>query len=88
MEGSPILQGAIFPTFVRYAIPSILGLLAITTASIVDGIFVGRFVSSDALAAVNLMIPYLTLLFGLALMITIGGAVRAGPKACRLSSHL
>lgn len=78
MEGSPILQGAIFPTLVRYAIPSILGLLAITTASIVDGIFVGRFVSSDALAAVNLMIPYLTLVFGLALMIAIGGAVRAG----------
>lgn len=73
-----VLQGPVFATFLYYAIPSILGLLAITTASIVDGIFVGQFVSPDALAAINLMIPYFTFLFGIAMMFSIGGAVRAG----------
>lgn len=73
-----ILSGPVISTFLRFALPSILGLLAITTASIVDGMFVGHFVSSDGLAAINLLIPYLTLIFGLALMIAIGGAVRCG----------
>ena len=41
-----VLTGPIIKTFLSYAIPSILGLLAITTASIVDGIFVGQFVSA------------------------------------------
>mgnify|MGYP000669331995 CR=1 FL=1 len=73
-----ILSGPVITTFLRFALPSMLGLLAITTASIVDGIFVGHFVSSDGLAAINLLIPYLSLIFGLALMIAIGGAVRCG----------
>lgn len=72
------LNGPIISTFIRYAIPSVLGLLAITTASIVDGIFVGQFVSADGLAAITLLIPFFTLAFAIALMLSIGGAVRAG----------
>lgn len=73
-----VLHGPIISTFLRYAIPSILGLLAITTASIVDGIFIGQFVSADGLAAITLLIPFFTLVFAIALMLSIGGAVRAG----------
>ena len=73
-----VLNGPIFSTFLRFAIPSILGLLAITTASIVDGIFIGQFVSSAGLAAITLLIPFFTLIFAIALMFSIGGAVRAG----------
>lgn len=77
-QNDVILSGPVIATFMQFALPSILGLLAITTASIVDGIFVGHFVSSDGLAAINLLIPYLSLVFGLALMLAIGGAVRCG----------
>ncbi|MBN47267.1 MULTISPECIES: MATE family efflux transporter [unclassified Methylophaga] len=73
-----VLNGPIISTFLRYAIPSILGLLAITTASIVDGIFIGQFVSAEGLAAITLLIPFFTLVFAIALMLSIGGAVRAG----------
>lgn len=73
-----VLHGPIISTFLRFAIPSILGLLAITTASIVDGIFIGQFVSSNGLAAITLLIPFFTLVFAIALMLSIGGAVRAG----------
>lgn len=82
MQAQPInndiLTGPIISTFIRYVIPSVLGLLAITTASIVDGIFVGQFVSTDGLAAITLLIPFFTLAFAIALMLCIGGAVRAG----------
>jgi len=73
-----VLYGPIISTFLHFAIPSILGLLAITTASIVDGIFIGQFVSSAGLAAITLLIPFFTLVFAIALMLSIGGAVRAG----------
>lgn len=75
---NPILSGPCWPVFFRYALPSVAGLLALTTANIVDGIFIGNFAGADALAALNLLIPWFTLLFGMALALAIGGTVRAG----------
>lgn len=76
--GRDVFQGPLLCTFARYALPSLLGLLAISTASIVDGFFVGRYVGPEALAAVNLQLPYFALLFGAALMLAFGGSIRAG----------
>lgn len=73
-----IFSGRLLPVFLRYSIPSAIGLVAITTASLVDGIFVGRFIGSDALASVNLLIPVLTFWFATILMVAIGGSVKAG----------
>ena len=75
---NPALTGAIIPTFFYYVIPSVIGLVAITTASLVDGIFVGNYIGPEALAAITLLIPYFTLMFGIAIMLAIGGSVRAG----------
>lgn len=75
---NPVLSGPVWPTFLHYALPSVAGLLALTTANIVDGLFIGNFAGAEALAALNLLIPYFTLLFGLALMLAIGGTVMAG----------
>jgi Na+-driven multidrug efflux pump len=73
-----VLDGPVLGTFVYYAMPSLIGLVAISTASIVDGMFVSRFIGPDALAAVNLLLPYFTSLFGIALMLAMGGSVHAG----------
>lgn len=72
------LRGAITPTFFKYLFPSLLGLLAFTSATIVDGIFIGNYIGVTALAAVNLIFPVTTLLFGVALMLIIGGSMRGG----------
>ena len=72
------LVGPIFPTFVSYMLPSLLGLIAMTSASLVDGMFIGNYEGVTALAAVNLIIPITTLLFGVSMMISIGGSVRGG----------
>ncbi|GHA46218.1 MATE family efflux transporter [Photobacterium aphoticum] len=73
-----ILHGPPLRTFIAYAVPSLLGLLAISTASIIDGIFVGHYLGADALAAINLLVPYITFMFAVCLMIAIGGSVMAG----------
>lgn len=73
-----VLNAPIIPTFFYYTIPSFVGLVAISSASIVDGMFVGRYLGADALAAINLLIPYITFVFAVSLMIAIGGTVQAG----------
>lgn len=64
--------------FFKYAIPSILSLLAISSASIVDGYFIGNYVGSIGLAAINISHPLLTILFGFALMFAVGSSVIVG----------
>ena len=73
-----VLEGPAILTFISYLMPSLLGLIAMTTASLVDGMFIGNYVGVSALAAVNLIIPITTLLFGVSMMISIGGSVRGG----------
>jgi len=77
-QDSHALDGPIIGTFFRYLIPSMVGMLAMMSASLVDGIFIGNFVGIRALAAVNLLIPIMSILFGVGLMLSIGGSVRAG----------
>ncbi len=77
-EDSHALDGPVAPTFFRYLGLSILGLVAMTSASLVDGVFIGNYVGVTALAVVNLIIPITTLLFGVGLMLAIGGSVRGG----------
>ncbi|MDA7848014.1 MATE family efflux transporter [Sulfurospirillum sp.] len=64
--------------FFQYAIPSVLGMLAISSASIVDGLFVGNYVGASGLAAINISLPIFSILFGLSLMLAIGSSVVSG----------
>ena len=58
-----------------------------SSANIVDGIFVGNFVGAEALAAINLVFPFLSLLFSFILMLSIGGSVRAGKYLGEKNPH-
>lgn len=49
-----------------------------TSATLVDGVFIGNFVGVEALAAVNLLIPIMSILFGVGIMLATGGSVRGG----------
>lgn len=75
---NPAISGRIVKTFFYYVLPSIIGLVAITSANLVDGFFVGNAIGKNALAAITLMIPYFTFLIAIAIMLAIGGAVSAG----------
>lgn len=72
------VSGKIIPVFFYYAIPSVIGVLAMSCAVIIDGFFIGNYGGADALAAVNLTAPVFGLLFGLAMMLSVGGAARCG----------
>jgi len=64
-----MLSGSLSGEFARFVFPSVFGLLAISSASVIDGIFIGNFVGATALAAVSLTMPLIALVFGLLIMI-------------------
>ncbi|MBF9014977.1 MULTISPECIES: MATE family efflux transporter [unclassified Oceanispirochaeta] len=66
--------------FTGYAIPGVLGMMAMSAAGIIDGIFIGRYVGTSALAAVNLINPIASLAIGLSIMIGVGGATTAAAE--------
>ena len=64
--------------FLHYAIPSVIGLGALSSATVVTAIFMGNYVGVAALAAVNLSMPAISLLFAVAFMFAMGGSVITG----------
>lgn len=70
-------SGRIFPLFNRYFFPTLAGMLGTSLVTMTDGIFVGRSVGADGVAAVNLIWAPLMLLLGLGLMLGMGSSVLA-----------
>ncbi|CAM4183381.1 MATE family efflux transporter [Campylobacter armoricus] len=62
--------------FYKCAIPNIASAAFIYLYVIIDGIFVGRYLGTDALAAMNLVMPFIMISFALADMIAIGSSVQ------------
>ena len=72
------ITGPVVPVFLHYAIPSALGMLAATTAGVIDGVFIGNFVGSEALAAVNIALPMWAVFSAIVFMLAVGGSVVCG----------
>lgn len=58
--------------FVHYIIPSIASQMVFTLYTLVDAIFVARGVNAQALAAVNISSPFVTLLFAISITLAVG----------------
>ncbi len=69
--------------FVQQLIPALLGMVASALYVVADGIFVGRGVGSDAIAAVNINNPVMTFVSGIGLMFGMGGGVLASMNLAR-----
>lgn len=63
--------------FRRLLIPTVLGMVFSAIFIITDGIFVGKGIGSDALAAVNITAPLFMITAGIGLMFGVGGSVVA-----------
>ena len=61
--------------FTRLLFPTILGMAASALFTVVDGIFVGNGIGSDAMAAVNISAPIFMFIAGLGLMFGMGGGI-------------
>lgn len=73
-----IASGNIYKTFLKFSLPNMVGLMAMSSVALVDAYFVSQYVSPVAFAAVNIIMPLITIVFGIAIMFTIGAAVLVG----------
>lgn len=61
--------------FAKQFFPTMLGMMSTALLTVVDGIFVGRGLGSDALAAVNVSAPLFMIVAGISLMFGMGGGI-------------
>ena len=62
-------------SLLKFAMPTIIMTVFMSLYTMVDGIFVANFVSADALAGLNLVIPGLSILVAFSVLISAGGCV-------------
>ena len=58
--------------FIKFTIPSIIGMIFVGIQGIIDGLFVGNLLGGNALASVNLVQPYMQIIMAAALIISVG----------------
>lgn len=77
MQRDSIDLGAVeIPRLFRmFLLPTLLGMLALCAVTATDGIFVGRGVGSDGLAAVNICIAPTMVIMGISMMLGVGASV-------------
>jgi len=59
-------------TFFRFAVPSVASMLMYSLYTIMDGIFLAHAVGEYALAAINLVMPYINAVFAVAVFFSMG----------------
>lgn len=69
-----MLEKKIFKTIFKYSFPNVVSMWIFTFYTMVDGIFISRFVGDLGLAAVNLSFPLINLIFSISIMIGIGSS--------------
>lgn len=69
--------------FTKQLFPTLLGMVSAALFTVVDGIFVGRGVGSDAMAAVNISAPLAMITAGIGLMFGMGGGILASINLSR-----
>ncbi|MGL6057936.1 MAG: MATE family efflux transporter, partial [Culicoidibacterales bacterium] len=63
-----------------YALPTLIGLVFTSAYSIVDGMFVAKFIDTTALSAVNIIFPLIMLAVALGMMMASGGSAVVARK--------
>ena len=61
--------------FTKLLVPTIMGMAASALFTVIDGIFVGNGIGSDAMAAVNISAPIFMIITGVGLMFGMGGGI-------------
>lgn len=63
-----------FFALIKFTIPSVVMMVIFSLYTIIDGIFIARFVGDNALAATNIVYPLINLILGTAIMFATGGS--------------
>lgn len=63
-----------YKKLLRFVLPSIVMMVFVSVYSVVDGLFISNFVGDDALAAINLIFPFIMICGAIGFMLGAGGS--------------
>ncbi|SNS25875.1 MatE protein [Anaerovirgula multivorans] len=69
-----------FVSLIKFAIPTIIMMVFMSVYTIIDGIYVSRFVSTSALSAINIVYPMNSIILAIGLMLATGGSAVIAKK--------
>lgn len=69
-----------YKEFLKFVFPSIVTMIFLSFYTTIDGFFVSRYVNSDALASINIVIPITCIVFGISVMLATGSGALVGIK--------
>ena len=69
-----ISQDFNFKSLIKFTLPTIIMMMFISVYSIVDGIFVSRYLGSNALSSLNIIYPIINVLLGIGIMMGTGSS--------------
>ena len=73
MENS-LSKKVTFFSLIKYTLPTIIMMLFFSLYTIIDGMFVSRFIGSNALSAINITYPIIAIFLSLSIMLATGGS--------------
>lgn len=65
---------------ITYCIPAIVSMIIAGMQGMVDGLYVGNVLGPDAMASVNLAIPFVQVIIGVSMIVSIGAQSHIGIK--------
>lgn len=75
MKKSDLINDPVSKIFYHYLVPAISGTMVTSIYVLADSIIIGKGIGSDALAALNIVLPLFNIFFGIGLLFGIGGSV-------------
>jgi len=69
-----IQNSPLFKKFIQYAVPTVLSAWIYAAYTLIDGIFIGRYIGETALAAFNLIVPLFSIAYAISVMVGVGGS--------------
>ncbi len=80
VQKNPLAESFNALSLIRFAFPSMVMMLFMGLYTIVDTIFVARFVDTNALSSINIVCPVINLIVGLGTMLATGGRAVVAKK--------
>jgi putative MATE family efflux protein len=68
-QSSPLIK-----KFFQYATPTVLSAWIYAAYTLIDGVFIGRFLGETSLAAFNLIVPLFSIAYAISVMVGVGGS--------------
>lgn len=66
--------------FLKFTIPALIAMLITGVQGIIDGIFVGNILGSNSMASINIALPFMQVIIGTSMVISIGSQSYIGMK--------